>query len=312
MIAALWKEAGVAIPTPFPRMKYADAVERYGTDRPDLRYGLEIFDATEIFRAVDFGITRGAIEAGGRVRGIRIPGGAALSRKQVDELETLAKSAGAAGMLRLKREKGELSGPAAKFLSTEQAAALAIAEGDLCLLVACARSHLVARARSRASGSGEGTASRACEHAVVSLGARFSAVREGRGHRSARCGAPSLHVAAPRRSRVARLGAGEGARTRLRRRAQRHRARRRQHPYCGSRGTATHVQSAWRSTTRPRSSASASCSRGFARGRLRTAESRSASIASRCCCRARRRCATSLPSRRRRLRAHCSRVRRRP
>jgi aspartyl-tRNA synthetase len=61
-----------------------------------------------------------------------------LSRKQVDELETLAKGAGAAGMLRLKREKGELSGPAAKFLSTEQAAALGIAEGDLCLLVAAA------------------------------------------------------------------------------------------------------------------------------------------------------------------------------
>jgi len=136
LIAALWQEAGVAIPTPFPRMKYADAVERYGTDRPDLRYGLEIFDATETFRAVDFGITRGAIEGGGRVRGIRIPGGAALSRKQVDELETLAKSAGAAGMLRLKREKGELSGPAAKFLSAEQASTLDIADGDLCLLVA--------------------------------------------------------------------------------------------------------------------------------------------------------------------------------
>lgn len=136
LIAALWKEAGVAIPTPFPRMKYADAVERYGTDRPDLRYGLEIFDATEIFRPVDFGITRGAIEGGGRVRGIRIPGGAALSRKQVDELETVAKSAGAAGMLRLKREKGELSGPAAKFLSSDQASALSIADGDLCLLVA--------------------------------------------------------------------------------------------------------------------------------------------------------------------------------
>ncbi|HEV7705911.1 MAG TPA: aspartate--tRNA ligase [Gemmatimonadaceae bacterium] len=138
LIASLWKEAGVSIPIPFPRMKYADAVERYGTDRPDLRYGLEVFDATEIFRSVDFGITRGAIESGGRVRGIRIPGGVALSRKQVDELETLAKGAGAAGMLRLKREKGELSGPAAKFLSTEQAAALGIAEGDLCLLVAAA------------------------------------------------------------------------------------------------------------------------------------------------------------------------------
>jgi aspartyl-tRNA synthetase len=136
LIAALWKEAGVSIPTPFPRMKYADAVERYGTDRPDLRYGLELFDATGIFRGVDFGITRGAIDDGGRVRGLRIPGGATLSRKQVDELEALARSAGAAGMLRLKREKGELTGPPAKFLSAEQGTALGIAEGELCLLVA--------------------------------------------------------------------------------------------------------------------------------------------------------------------------------
>jgi aspartyl-tRNA synthetase len=136
LIAALWKEGGVTIPIPFPRMSYADAVERYGTDRPDLRYGLELFDATEAFRNADFLITRSALESGGRVRGLRIPGGAALSRKQVDVLEGLAKSAGAAGMLRLKREKGELSGPPAKFLSPEQGAMLGIAEGELCLLVA--------------------------------------------------------------------------------------------------------------------------------------------------------------------------------
>jgi aspartyl-tRNA synthetase len=136
LIAALWKEAGVSIPTPFSRMSYADTVERYGTDRPDLRYGLELFDATEAFRAADFAITRGAIESGGRVRGIRIPGGAALSRKQVDDLEALAKGAGAAGVLRLKREKGELTGPPAKFLSAAQGAMLAISEGELCLLVA--------------------------------------------------------------------------------------------------------------------------------------------------------------------------------
>jgi len=136
LIAALWKEAGVTIPIPFPRMSYADAVERYGTDRPDLRYGLELFDATESFRGADFGITKGAIESGGRVRGLRIPGGAVLSRKQVDDLEALAKGAGAAGMLRLKREKGELTGPPAKFLSPAQGVSLGLAEGDLCLLVA--------------------------------------------------------------------------------------------------------------------------------------------------------------------------------
>jgi aspartyl-tRNA synthetase len=136
LIAALWKEAGVSVTLPFPRMRYADALERFGTDRPDLRYGLELVDATEAFRSSELSIARTAIEAGGRVRGFRIPGGAALSRKQVDELEAIAKGAGAAGMLRLKREKGELTGPPAKFLSPEQGALLGIAEEELCLLVA--------------------------------------------------------------------------------------------------------------------------------------------------------------------------------
>jgi aspartyl-tRNA synthetase len=136
LIAALWQEGGTPVMLPFPRMTYAEAMERYGTDKPDIRYGLELFDATDAFRATDFSIVRSAIEGGGRVRGVRIPGGAALSRKQVDELESLAKTAGAGGLLRLKREKGELTGPPAKFLSNEQGNSLGIAEGELCLLVA--------------------------------------------------------------------------------------------------------------------------------------------------------------------------------
>jgi len=136
LLATLWKEAGVEVTLPFPRMTYADAMERFGSDKPDLRYGLEIFDATDAFRGADFSIARSAIDAGGRVRGIRVPGGAALSRKQVDDLEAQAKGAGAGGLLRLKREKGELTGPPAKFLSAEQGALLGIAEGELCLLVA--------------------------------------------------------------------------------------------------------------------------------------------------------------------------------
>ncbi|HET7564806.1 MAG TPA: aspartate--tRNA ligase [Gemmatimonadaceae bacterium] len=136
MLAALWKEGGVDIRTPFPRMTYAEAMERYGSDRPDVRYGLEIFDASDVFRSVDFGITRTALERGGRVRGIRVPGGASLSRKQVDSLETLAKGAGASGLLRLKRVNGALEGPAAKFLSAEQGEQLGLTDGDLALFVA--------------------------------------------------------------------------------------------------------------------------------------------------------------------------------
>jgi aspartyl-tRNA synthetase len=138
MIAAIWRAAGHDVATPFHRMSYADAMERYGCDRPDLRYGLEVHDFTAAFRALEFGVTKGAIEAGGRVRGLRVPGGAAWSRKQVDELEVLAKGAGAGGLLRVKKADGKLDGPVAKFLTPEAEAALALADGDLALLVAAA------------------------------------------------------------------------------------------------------------------------------------------------------------------------------
>jgi aspartyl-tRNA synthetase len=136
MVAAIWREAGHDVPSPFERMSYADAMERYGCDRPDLRYGLEIHDYTAAFRPLDFGVTTSAIDAGGRVRGIRVPGGAAWSRKQVDELDALAKGAGAGGLLRVKRVEGKLDGPVAKFLTPEAEALLGLAEGELALFVA--------------------------------------------------------------------------------------------------------------------------------------------------------------------------------
>ena len=138
LLAALWAEGGVEIATPFPRMTYADAMERYGSDRPDLRYDLEIADVSAVFAGADFVVTRSALESGGRVRGIVVPGGARLSRKQVDELEALARGAGAGGLLRLKRVNGQLEGPAAKFLSGGAADALSLADGDLGLYVAAA------------------------------------------------------------------------------------------------------------------------------------------------------------------------------
>jgi aspartyl-tRNA synthetase len=136
LLAALFSDAGVEIPAEFRRMTYAEAMERYGSDRPDLRYGLEIFDATDAFRDADFAITRNAIEGGGRVRGIRLPGGGALSRKQVDEIEAVAKTGGAQGLLRVRKTNGMLEGPAAKFVSEAGASVLALDEGDLCLMVA--------------------------------------------------------------------------------------------------------------------------------------------------------------------------------
>jgi aspartyl-tRNA synthetase len=136
LVQTLWAEAGHQLALPIPRMRHADALEKYGTDKPDLRYGLEIFDATGVFRGADFSITRKAIEMGGRVRGIRVPGGGTLTRKQVDEIEAAAKSLGAAGLLRLKLTGGTIEGPAAKFLPNGAAARLGLSEGDLALFVA--------------------------------------------------------------------------------------------------------------------------------------------------------------------------------
>ncbi len=139
LIRALWIEGASSFPDGrVRRMTYADAMERYGIDRPDLRYGLEIEDVSGVFRGAEFLVTKRVLEAGGRVRGIRIPGGASMSRKQVDEIEAIAKSAGAVGLLRLKRVNGALDGPAAKFLPDGAGDGLRLAENELGLYVAAA------------------------------------------------------------------------------------------------------------------------------------------------------------------------------
>ncbi len=138
LVRALWAVGGHDIDTPFRRMAYAEAMERYGCDRPDLRYGLEIVDVTAAFAASELGFVRQAIDQGGRVRGIRVPGGATLSRKQTDELEGVAKSAGAGGLIVLKRTSAGLEGKGAKFLPEGTADRLALLEGDLGLYVAAA------------------------------------------------------------------------------------------------------------------------------------------------------------------------------
>ncbi len=136
LLKVLFADARISVPSEFRRISYADAMERYGCDRPDLRYGLELFDATDAFSDADFAITRSAVERGGRVRGLRVPGGAALSRKNVDEIEQIAKSVGASGLLTIKMSAGKLEGTAAKFLTDNGAAFLNLTEGELCLFVA--------------------------------------------------------------------------------------------------------------------------------------------------------------------------------
>lgn len=94
-----FKEIGVTVPTPFHRMPYAQAIAKYGSDKPDLRFGLEIQDCGDIFADSPFGIFREAIAHGGTVRGFVIPGAAKYSRREVDELVEQAKQLGAGGLV---------------------------------------------------------------------------------------------------------------------------------------------------------------------------------------------------------------------
>lgn len=137
LMVALWETAGVTgITTPFLRLAHAEALERYGTDKPDLRFELEIRDATDAFRTSELTFVRAAIDAGGRVRGIIVPGGASATRKQLDEIETVAKSGGAGGLLSFKRTAAGLEGKTAKYITPDVADRLGVREGDLALLVA--------------------------------------------------------------------------------------------------------------------------------------------------------------------------------
>jgi len=132
---------------PFPRLSYDDAMERYGTDKPDIRFGLELRDLTDIVAGSEFGVFKSAIKGGGRVKGFCATGCGTYTRKQLDELVDLSKSFGAKGLvaLALVEEPGGMavdkaSSAAAKFVTSEEirkvADRLGARPGDLLLIVA--------------------------------------------------------------------------------------------------------------------------------------------------------------------------------
>ncbi|MEM6392608.1 MAG: aspartate--tRNA ligase [Planctomycetota bacterium] len=118
MVRKVWKDvAGLEVPGEIRRMPYAEAMSRYGSDRPDLRFGMELIDLTELAGGTDFKVFKSAIEAGGSVQAIRVPGGASMTRKQTDALAEWVKQFGAGGLPIVKVEGGELSTGVAKFLA---------------------------------------------------------------------------------------------------------------------------------------------------------------------------------------------------
>ena len=137
--AAAFREGiGYELPLPFPRITFHQAMNRYGSDRPDLRYGLELQDFTELARAGEFGIFSRAVERGDTVKALRAPGLAGYSRRQIEELEEHAKTYGAAGLAWMKCGADALEGGVARFYQGQQAEIrrLGVEAGDLLLLVA--------------------------------------------------------------------------------------------------------------------------------------------------------------------------------
>jgi aspartyl-tRNA synthetase len=131
---------GAEVTTPFPRMTYDDMMARYGTDKPDLRYEMELADLGDVFAETGFRAVASALEGGGVVRAFAAPGGAELSRKELDDLVQLAKGRGAAGLVWVVVESDGIRSPVEKHLSSDEVdgvrKATGAGPGDLVLIVA--------------------------------------------------------------------------------------------------------------------------------------------------------------------------------
>ena len=141
VVSAAFADAlGVSLKTPFPRLTYAESMARYGSDKPDVRFGMEIVDVTDLAGNADFRVFADAVAKGGVIRGLRAEGGAGLSRKDVEDLAAQAAVFGAQGVLPVWVEQDGLRSPFAKFVSPEvmesMVSRLGGEPGDLLLFVA--------------------------------------------------------------------------------------------------------------------------------------------------------------------------------
>ncbi len=148
LLAKLFKEViGVDVQLPIQRMTYKEAMERFGSDKPDLRFGMELCDVTDVVKDCEFAVFKNAIEAGGSVRGINAEGQGAMPRKKIDALVDFAKGYGAKGLAYIAiHEDGTMKSSFAKFMKDEEMQALVEKmngkPGDL-LLFAADKSKLV-------------------------------------------------------------------------------------------------------------------------------------------------------------------------
>ncbi len=141
LLKEVWsKTLAIEIETPFLRMPFEEAMNRFGSDKPDLRFGLEIQDFSEDFRDSDFKVFGGAVSAGGAVKAFNAKGLADLTQGELKHLEETAKSLGAKGLAFIKSEEGEWKSPILKFLSDEEKETLknrlAVEDGDIVFFAA--------------------------------------------------------------------------------------------------------------------------------------------------------------------------------
>jgi aspartyl-tRNA synthetase len=112
-----------------PRIAYQDAMDRYGSDKPDLRFGMELVDLSDALKNSGFGVFKSVLDNGGRVKAICVKGAASLSRSQIDKFTDIAKGEGAGGLAYLTYEGGEVKSPITKFFSAEELQAIQSATG---------------------------------------------------------------------------------------------------------------------------------------------------------------------------------------
>ena len=250
VIKAAFAEIGVDVPLPLPRMPYSEAMGKYGSDKPDLRFGLEIAGPDAGVRGDDVrAVPRGAGREGRRARPGRARRGA-LSRKEVETLCDEAVQFGGLVTYARRQPDGNVQSPLKNQVGEEavvEALKLSGATADDALLLAAGPADKIAEAaRAAAAASRQEAEPDRPGEVGVHLGRRLPAVRVGRRRAALLLGEPPVHGAARGRRPPARHRAGRGALAGLRHRPQRHGDRRRQHPYprSGAAGEDLHACSA--------------------------------------------------------------------
>ncbi|MDD3179178.1 MAG: aspartate--tRNA ligase [Opitutaceae bacterium] len=141
MLKKVWKDVlDVDLPTPFPRLPYKEAMNRFGVDKPDTRFALELVDFSDVFQHSKFKVFQGTIASGGVVKAINAKGLADITQGEITDLEEIAKTLGAKGLAYIKSENGEWKSPIVKFFSDAEKAELTkrlnIVDGDLVFFAA--------------------------------------------------------------------------------------------------------------------------------------------------------------------------------